>query len=197
MSYITYVTDAIVIRKKTHREVASSLLLFTRDHGVVWATAEGLSRATSKLVFSLLVGSYSSVRLIRGRAGYRIIGATEKKNLYYLSKDDALNGDYTTFQLLVASFKALQRFYYSEHPEPLLFDDLVQLLLYSKKYNVQKPDLLVHVVVLYHLGYIDGTIFSLEKESSVSRCTAFISSITDDHHKIQDVITSAIERTQL
>jgi recombinational DNA repair protein (RecF pathway) len=81
MSYCIYDTPALVMKRWPQREANSSFLLYTRELGRILARAQSIRKVTSKLAPALQVGSLSSVSLVRGRGGWRLVGAAAKRAL--------------------------------------------------------------------------------------------------------------------
>lgn len=71
-----YTTDAIVLKKMDVGEADILYALYTRDYGKVIAVAAGIRKNAAKLRGHLEPWSFSSVRLIMGRYGEKLIGAT-------------------------------------------------------------------------------------------------------------------------
>jgi recombinational DNA repair protein (RecF pathway) len=69
------------MKRCPQREANSSFLLYTRELGRILARAQSIRKVTSKLAPALQVGSLSSVSLVRGRGGWRLVGAAAKRAL--------------------------------------------------------------------------------------------------------------------
>lgn len=71
-----YATDAIVLKKLDIGEHDALYALYTRDYGKITARAAGIRKNEAKLRGHLETLSFSSVRLIAGKHGEKLIGAT-------------------------------------------------------------------------------------------------------------------------
>ena len=72
-----YTTPAFVIHSSPHGESGKFLLLFTRDFGMIGATAQGIRLGTSKLRYHIQDFDFSSISIVRGKEVWRITGAHE------------------------------------------------------------------------------------------------------------------------
>lgn len=73
---IMYATDAIVLKKLDIGEADALYALYTKDFGKVVAHAQGVRKNEAKLRGHLEPFSLSAVRLISGRNGEKLIGAS-------------------------------------------------------------------------------------------------------------------------
>src|SRR6185369_11774060 len=89
--YHIYTTPAFVVYSTSHGESGKFLLLFTKDFGMIGATAQGLRLNQSKLRYHLQDSNFSNISIVRGKEIWRVTGAThaldkkvERDNLVYL-----------------------------------------------------------------------------------------------------------------
>jgi len=75
MSYRIYRTDAFVLRSRPHAEADRMFTLYTDDFGLLYARASGVRLERSKLRYALSDYSHVHVALVRGKAGWRLVGA--------------------------------------------------------------------------------------------------------------------------
>lgn len=75
MSYHIYRTEAIVLRSYPHAEADRMLMLYTEDFGLIHARAQGVRHERSKLRYALTDFSRVHASLVRGKAGWRLVGA--------------------------------------------------------------------------------------------------------------------------
>lgn len=73
MSHQIYTTPAVVLGVREASEATRTLTLYTRDHGLVNATAQGLRELKSKLRYNLQLFSWPEVSLVRGREVWRVV----------------------------------------------------------------------------------------------------------------------------
>lgn len=77
MSYHIYQTPAFVLASVPRGEANKLYALYTRDMGLIQASAQGVRYGKSKLRHSLLDLSQSHVSLVRGKEFWRITNARE------------------------------------------------------------------------------------------------------------------------
>src|SRR5665811_296695 len=89
VSYRIYTTDALILRSATQGETNRFYWLYTRDFGLVYATARGVRKNTSKLRYALQDYMYSSVSLVNGKRGWHITGATPLWSVWSELRNDS------------------------------------------------------------------------------------------------------------
>jgi recombinational DNA repair protein (RecF pathway) len=77
-----YVTRAVVLQRTPVREQGLLLALLTEDFGLVRARAEGLRKPGAKLASSLQTLCECEVTLVRGKDGWRLVGALLNENKF-------------------------------------------------------------------------------------------------------------------
>jgi recombinational DNA repair protein (RecF pathway) len=82
MSYHTYTTEAIVCGTYRHNTDDCSYLLFTRLHGMVFATARSVRLERSRQRYALQDFAYIMVSLVKGKSGWRI-GSVEARGNFF------------------------------------------------------------------------------------------------------------------
>lgn len=150
MAYQVYTTDAIVCGSWERGEHDRSLLLFTRDVGMVIARAAGARGVRSKLRYALQDFSQVRVSLVRGKQSWRITGVEPNGNLYFVAKSRDGRA------AMLRGVRLLRRLIHGEEIHAELFsvanDGLSYLItLESKDENAET---LFALRVLYQLGYI-------------------------------------------
>lgn len=81
MSYHIYTTDAIVLEAYPRGEAGLYFLLFTRELGVIGASAEGIRLMKSKLRYALQAYSRAGLGVVRGKEAWRIVSAMPRAAL--------------------------------------------------------------------------------------------------------------------
>lgn len=131
--------------------------IFTRDLGMVLASAQGVRLATSKLRFSLQPLSVAEISLVRGRAGWRVINAREVSNIYWRIKDMPQSVAMSSRVL-----RLVRRLVTGEEKNETLFDRLFDGLMYlaggidghlPTTKQVMNLEFVLLLQVLYTLGY--------------------------------------------
>ena len=151
MSYHTYTTEALVCGSFLHNTADKVFLLFTREVGMLYATAKSVREERSKQRFALQDFSLIRVSLIKGKQGWKV-GSVEAKTNYFTQADNRLaRGSVVTI------FKTLRRFIHGEESLPTLFDFCLLALEEMNKVKDERLfwDLIVQLKILSELGYVD------------------------------------------
>ncbi len=157
MAYEKYSTDAIICGSFDRHTSDKAYLLFTREAGMVRATATSVRTEKSKQRFSLQDFSLARVSLVSGKAGWKITGTEPIGNPFMNSKDRAVR------TLVHAVVRALKRFVSGEEPQPELFADVWEVLSAVDSLPNQAAEqigflqLMTEVRMAHKLGYIAVT----------------------------------------
>lgn len=163
MAYEKYTTEAIVLRSFELGEADKTLVLFTRDFGLLFAKCVGLRKRESKMRYALQDFSCASASLIRGKRGWRLAGATALR----VSSGSSLEG-LRSFSNIA---RLLRRLIQGEEKNAYLFDAVRE----AHTYLIEGDDALRATVelicvarILHALGYLsaEATSEALFKESS-------------------------------
>ncbi|MEK7095622.1 MAG: recombination protein O N-terminal domain-containing protein [Patescibacteria group bacterium] len=138
-----YTTPAFVIHSTANGEAGKSLLLFTRDFGMLWATAQGVRLSSSKLRYHLQDYAFVNVSLVRGKEMWRLTGAVE--------------GDRkrTPTPLFVRVLQVLKRMLTGEEKNEKLFE--IVEALYNLPFAEEEAEIVECIIMLrllHSLGYI-------------------------------------------
>lgn len=183
-----YTTPAFVVSSAPYGEAGKSLLLFSRDFGMIWATAQGIRLHQSKLRHHVQDYSFSYVSVVRGREMWRLTGAVEFKQYTKPSK------------LYVRILGILKRLLPGEEKNEKLFDVIEKFHEFLEKGeggDKEFIEILTMLRILDCLGYVrEKTPFE-----SVLLTTDFDSSALDliKQHKTYAVkeINNALKESQL
>ncbi len=77
--YQKYHTEALVLGSYENGEADRTMILFTRDFGLVRARATGVRSEHSKMRYALQHFSRSAVSLVKGKRGWRVAGGIAKR----------------------------------------------------------------------------------------------------------------------
>lgn len=187
-------TTAFVISHIVTREADRYMTLFTKELGVIRATAQGIRKLSSKLRFSLQDFSHARVDLVRGKDSWRVTSG--KKIETYEMKTPA--------QLIVFAkiLELVKRLCPGEEPEPAVFDIVENVMaIFSTEESLTKEELmgveyLAVLKMLSELGYIapEGIAAAyLLADLSVEKARE----VYDDRREILSVIHAALGETQL
>lgn len=150
MSYSTYITDALVCGVRDSNTSDRSYLLFTREAGMLFASARSVREERSRQRYALQEFALVRVTLIKGKSGWRIGSVEAVKNYYDDAEDKAARGSVTKI------FRSLRRFIQGEEDATELFDfcttglDLVSQDTPSRQFI----DQVIQLRIFSLLGYV-------------------------------------------
>lgn len=149
-----YHTEGIILGNNNFGEAGKYYLIFTRDLGMVYASAQGVRKMSSKLRFILQDFSYVNIDLVRGKDFWRITSASKTNRLETIIKNKA------AFEVFDNVSRLLKRLLMGEDPNIPLFSDLINGLSILEK-SVSEEDLrnievILVLRILNNLGYIRG-----------------------------------------
>jgi DNA repair protein RecO len=137
-----YTTPAFVIHSSPHGESGKFLLLFTREFGMIGATAQGIRLGQSKLRYHMQDFNFSNVSVVRGKEVWRVTGAHELEH-----------ASSTLVHLKI--LKLLKRLLQGEDKNEKLFEILEELYRTEiKETDFEYVECLTMLRVLNALGYI-------------------------------------------
>jgi DNA repair protein RecO len=154
MSYQTYITEAVIVGSFDSNTADKSYLLFTRDAGMIYASAKSVREERSRQRFALQDFSRITVSLIKGKTGWRIGSVQSEGNFFVEANDRAVRGS------IVRICKLLRRFLAGEEPHPDLYEEILAGLTHLASSNIQNRNLIEEIILvrmLYRLGYIANT----------------------------------------
>lgn len=143
-----YITDALVCGSRNSNTSDRSYLLFTREAGMVWASARSVREERSKQRFALQEFSLIRATLVRGKASWRIAGVEPMHNLYYVTTQRDVRGCQRNIMRL------LRRVMQGENPQAKLYDDVVKSLKKLGECNPKALELVLSLRILRELGYV-------------------------------------------
>ena len=152
MAYKTYTTDAVVVGSEDRLTADKTIVLLTRDAGLVYARALGVRKERSKLRYGLQDFSCVRVSLVRGKQGWRVIGAERAHNIYFSVHERAARA------ALLRIVKLLRRLVRGEEAHPYLYDvvadGLSELAACACSDDYFLTERLLIIRVLAALGYV-------------------------------------------
>lgn len=157
MSHPVITTDGIVLEKRGVGEASTVAAIFTREHGLLHARAQGSRLGKSKLRYSLEPLTEARFSLVRGKYGWKLINS-------YQPSAVICRGEYDVRAARAAAGKVarlLMRLIHGEEASPLLYDDVAGgLRLLSAARSREEADAIESVLVLrivHRLGYLPAT----------------------------------------
>lgn len=147
-------TEGIILGSRNFSEAGKYYFIFTRDVGMITASAQGVRKMSSKLRFILQDFSYVKIDLVQGRDLWRVTSASKTNLLENITKRKE------NFQILANISRLLRRLLPDIEPNPELFTDLISGLSMlekaEKKEDLQNIEAIIVLRMVNNLGYIGG-----------------------------------------
>ncbi len=147
-----YHTEGIILGSKNFGEAGKHYNIFTRDLGMITATAQGVRKMSSKLRFILQDFAYLKIDLVSGKNIFRITTASKTNKLEQIYKQPA------TLPVLANIARLLQRLLAGVESNEILFTELLQGLTILEKVNTPEDlrniEVIIVLRILNNLGYI-------------------------------------------
>jgi len=169
-----HTTPGFIIGSRPSGEAGKMISIFTRDLGLVFASAQGIRFEKSKLRPFTQDYSFGRFSFVKGKEYWRLTSAQDNTNLRMHpnpTNDESANGAQA---LIVRVASLLERLLHGEQPHPELFDcvETANVFLAGSS-NLDDEELetlesLIVIRILHHLGYIgdaadlNGHVHSLE-----------------------------------
>lgn len=151
MAYRIYHTEAIVLQSKPVGDGDVLLFLYTRDLGLVMASAKSLRLGKSRLRFALQRFAHAHIDLVRAKNGWRLTSARTiaTNSELYLHPHRKV--------ALAALSAVLLRLIHGESPHPelyvLILRSIAELAMLETREDCAAYELLVVIRFLHVLGY--------------------------------------------
>lgn len=147
-----YHTEGIILGSWNHGEAGKHYYIFTRDFGMITATAQGVRKMSSKLRFVLQDFAYLKIDFVQGKNIFRVTNASKTNRLEQITKMQP------TFKVFANIARLLKRLLAGVEPNEALFFDLLDglsILEKSKtKENLRNIEAIIVLRILNNLGYI-------------------------------------------
>lgn len=153
-----YHTEALILGSSDYKESAKIFFVFTRDLGLLYASAQGIRKMSSKLRYVLQDFSYTKIDLVKGKDFWRITSASKTSELEEVGKQvDSL-------RVFAHISKLLRRLLPEQEKNEALFTEVINGLFALEKAKTREDinniEIIIVLRVLSNLGYI-GDIDSL------------------------------------
>lgn len=152
-----YHTEGIILGSKNYGEAGKYYPIFTRDLGMIYASAQGVRKMSSKLRFILQDFAYLKIDLVQGKDFWRVTSASKTNKLEQLSKNRE------TLLIVSNIAKLLKRLLAGVEPNQTLFTDLINglsilekedLSAQAGKKELRNVEIILVLRILNNLGYI-------------------------------------------
>lgn len=188
-----YHTEGIILSSNNFGEAGRYYSIFTRDLGMIYASAQGIRKISSKLRFILQDFSYLKIDLIKGKDFWRITSASKTNKLEELIRPEI-------FGVCVNISKLLKRLLAGEDPNKELFIDLLDGLAILEKAEtideIRNIEAVIVLRILNNLGYIGGN-ETLKDFIRSPFEKELIFEVSKSRTKILDQINKALRETHL
>ena len=154
-------TEGLILGSNNYREADKYYAIFTRDLGMIYASAQGVRKMSSKLRYVLQDFSYVKLDLVRGKDFWRLTSASKTNLLGRISNNNS------TLSVFVNISNLLKRLLAGEESNPELFSDLVRgfsvLEKAQNEIEVRNIEIIMVLRILNNLGYVGDNNKEIEK----------------------------------
>lgn len=189
-----YHTEGIILGSRNHGEAGKYFHIFTRDLGLVYASASGVRKMSSKLRFVLQDFACVKVDLVRGKDFWRVTSASKSNTLETITKRKE------TLEIFQKISKLLKRLLAGEEANEALFVDTFNGLLVLEKAKTKEELSNIEVVlvlrILGNLGYI-GESKNLENLIKSPFEEGIVFEVAKSRPEILKQINKALKETHL
>jgi len=152
MSHHIYKTEAIVLSGFNVGESNRFLHIFTKELGLVGASAQGIRELKSKLKYSLQDFSYSKVDLVKGKDVWRIVNADQIYSFDELVKNESKK------KVFLNIISLIKRLLVGQLSNEQMWQEVYSGFCFLKNTNLTKKELqffevIMVLKILNHLGY--------------------------------------------
>lgn len=157
MAYHVHKTPGIVLQTLPSGEANIFLTIFTRELGLVKATAQGARLGRSKMRYGLQKYDVSLFSFVYGKNIWRLTGAVPVSSIYYDFKKKK-----EELRMIASVCLLLQRLMTGEEQNIKLFDLFTNAVAFLDKSALTEEEIgyfefLFVLRILYNLGYISGS----------------------------------------
>ena len=189
-----YHTEGIILGSRNYGEAGKYYSIFTRDLGMIYASAQGVRKMSSKLRYVLQDYQYVKIDLVKGKDFWRLTSASKTNLLENLcDKKEA-------YFVFINIAKLLKKLLAGEEANRDLFNDVLNGMLMLEKYEsreeLQNIEIIMVLRILDNLGYIGGNgAFNTLTKSPFEENLLF--EITKKRSQILSEINQALKETHL
>ena len=189
-----YHTEGIILGSKNFGEAGRYYYVFTRDLGMISASAQGVRKMSSKLRFVLQDFSYLKIDLVQGKNIFRVTNASKTGILEHITKQSE------TFEVFANIARLLKRLLTGVESNEALFADLLHgLSILEKaktKNDLRNIEAIIVLRILNNLGYIgENDILKNLIKSPFEEYLIF--EVSKDRAKVLHQINKALKETHL
>jgi DNA repair protein RecO len=157
MLHHVYTTRGFVVGGMPIGESNKYLYIFTKELGLVGATAQSVRDLKSKLRYALQDLSLSTVSLVRGKNVWRVVNAVPEKNFQTIFR-----GEEQKILLSAHVLSLIKKLVVGEEKNPELFDILNSAFEFLEKENLTSLELrnaecILMLRIIHNLGYLGNS----------------------------------------
>lgn len=157
MTYHVHKTPGIILQSLPSKEANSFLIIFTKELGLIKATAQGSRHLKSKLRYGIQKYELAQLSFVYGKNTWRLINAVPISNIFYDFKDDR-----ESMRVIAQTCSLLQRLLVGEEKNKELFDLVTSAITFLRKQTLSREDIqhfefLFMLRILHNLGYVSGS----------------------------------------
>jgi len=189
-----YHTEGIILGSRNSGEAGKYYYIFTRDLGMIYASAQGVRKMSSKLRFVLQDFAYLKIDLVQGRDFWRVTTASKTNKLEEITKKPE------NLKVFVNIVHLLKRLLAGVEPNEALFADVLNGLIILEKSNTTEDlrniEAIIVLRMISNLGYIGdsvmlGTLIKSPFEENI------LYEVAKNRGKILSEINKALKETHL
>lgn len=189
-----YHTEGIILGSRSHGEAGKYYYIFTRDLGMIYASAQGVRKMSSKLRYVLQDFAYLKIDLVAGQNIFRITSASKTNLLEEITKSPEV------FVVFANIARLLKRLLPGVEPNETLFLDVLNGLFILEKTKVKEDlrniEAIIVLRILNNLGYIGEN----EITDNITKSPFegnLIFEVSKDRNKVLQHINKALKETHL
>lgn len=188
-------THGFILGSVGHGEANKTLVIYTRELGLVRARAQGIRLAKSKLRFGLQDFSYAKIDLVRGKEIWRVTSATTIDTFPYARANK------NTVLLMAQISKLIERLCNGEEANNRIFDEVIQAFYLLddpeiKKETCESIEIYLVLRIVHNLGYV-GESEILTKYLGDEWSEEQLTSVLTEKTNILGHINKALRESQL
>lgn len=192
-----YHTEGFILGSSASGEANRSFRIFTKELGLIKASAQGVRYLKSKLRYSLHDYSFAELSLVRGKEFWRVTGAIKRQNVY-----EALRNDQEVLAVFARVFSLLDRLLSGEEQNLGLFDYLREAVRFALSKKLPKPlvrnfEYILVLRILFSLGYLGTSPDSATFVESPYWSDELLTEMNPVMARILEAINRSIKETQL
>lgn len=194
MAYRIHHIEGIVLQAEESGEFDRSLMVYSREYGLIYISAKSVRRSVSKRRFAIQIYSRAKMDLVHGKRGWILASA----GILDTNRDLWLHAGRA--RVFAEGIEFLKRLVRGPEPEPALYDDIVSFCEYlgraEKEQVCRAIGLLFMIRTLVALGYWEeklGDEKFLKEEYSRDALLA----VLEERQMLVKRVGRALEATQL